>query len=161
MRVYRIVNNDLKGESFFGLPYPFNQTNGEQKLNKLFANMKPWTQGVPYFKNSKLVFISKDALMTFLFNNKNIELTSDDIKELDLAGWKIESFEVTICSPGLSNFMGTYFNDEVIENTFEYYSFDELYNNCNYNKVFQSYVPKFSIKEMWNKYYTEVKTYYE
>lgn len=162
MRAYKIVNSDYPNEIVFGMPYPFNQTNGEKKLIQLFSNMKPWTQCVPYFKNSKFAFVSKDALMSFLFNNKNVNLTYDDIKELDLAGWKIKSFELTTWSAGLSNFMCTYFDDEIVDNSFETYTFDELYNNCNnYNKVYQNNVPKFAINDIKNKYYNNIKTYYE
>ena len=160
MKAYRIVNNDFDGEIVFGLPYPFNQTNGERKLVQLFNKMKPWTHCIPYYKKSHFAFISKNALLTFLFSNKDIKLNSDDIKELELAGWKVESFELNTWSRGLSKFLCTYFDDEIEDNTFEYYTFDELFN-IRYSDVVQDNVPKQDIKDIKEKYYNNVETYYD
>jgi hypothetical protein len=160
MKAYRIVNNDYDGEIVFGLVYPFNQTNAEKKLIQLFEKMKPWNHCIPYYKKSHFAFVSKNALLTFLFSNKDIQLNIEDIKELDLAGWKIESFELTTWSNGLSKFMCTYFNDEVVEDTIESYTFDELYN-ISYSNVIQDNVPKFAINEIKAKYYTDIETHYE
>jgi len=160
MKVYKIVNNDFDGEPVFGLPYPFNETNGEKKLNQLFGTIKPWTHCIPYYKKSKFAFISKNALLTFLFGNKNIELTYEDIKELMLAGWKVISFELNTWSDGLSKFMCTYFNDEIADSEIETYTFDELFN-IKYDKVTQDNVPKSDIRDIKEKYYNDVKTYYD
>ena len=37
MKAYKIVNNNFKDEVVFGMPFPFNQTNGEKKLIRALA----------------------------------------------------------------------------------------------------------------------------
>ena len=160
MKAYRIVNNEYDGEVVFGIPYPFNQINAEKKLIQIFEKMKPWNQCVPYYKKSHFAFVSKNALLTFLFSNRDIEFSYEDLKELDLAGWKIESFELTTWSCGLSKFLCTYFDEEVLEDTFETHLFSELYNNS-YSIVLQDNVPKSDIRNIKEKYYNDVKTYYD
>ena len=57
MKVYRLVHKDYNGEVVFGLPFPYNNSDGEKKINLLFSKMKPWKHCIPYYKDSKFAFV--------------------------------------------------------------------------------------------------------
>ena len=69
MKVYRLVHKDYNGEVVFGLPFPYNNSDGEKKINLLFSKMKPWKHCIPYYKDSKFAFVSLNAINSFLFYN--------------------------------------------------------------------------------------------
>ena len=82
MKVYRLVHKDYNGEVVFGLPFPYNNSDGEKKINLLFSKMKPWKHCIPYYKNSKFAFVSLDAINSFLFYNKN-DLTEQEFNDIN------------------------------------------------------------------------------
>ena len=156
MRVYQLVHKDYKGEVVFGLPFPYNQLEGEKKINYLFNKMKPWTHCIPYYKNSKFAFLSIDALVTFIYNKNS--LTDNEVEEIE-NNFYVESFEVSLWSNGLSKFMCTYFEDEVIKDTTSVYSLGDL-RNRSMKLIYQDAVPSADIKFCKEKYYSDITTYY-
>ena len=158
MKVYRLVHKDYNGEVVFGLPFPYNNSDGEKKINLLFSKMKPWKHCIPYYKNSKFAFVSLDAINTFLFYNKN-DLTEQEFNDIN-DNFFIESYDIITWSSGLSNFLCTYFNDEIVENTYEIISLKDLVR-LTFNFIKQSPVPQEDIKMTKESYYSKVKTYYK
>jgi hypothetical protein len=160
MRVYKLVRKDYSGEEVFGYPNSeiinFN-TNINSVLNKKFETIKPWTHCIPYYKNSHFAFLSLSALNTFLFED-DYDFSEDELYELN-EYFEIKSFELSIWSAGLSKFLCTYFNDEVIEGTEITYSIKDI-SEMSYDYVYQDDVPKGEITEIKNKYYNGVITYY-
>lgn len=155
MKVYRLVHKYYKGEVVFGIPPSY--CNGEEEpINKLFNNMKPWKHCIPYYKNSKFTFVSSDALITFFKWNTN--LTEEEYNKI-YDNYYVESFELSTWSTGLSKFLCTYFDDEVIPDTLETYDIKDFLNR-NYDVVCQDYVPQENIRWCKESYYKNIKTYY-
>lgn len=159
MKAYRLVHKDYNGEVVFGLPFPYNQLEGEKKINYLFSKMKPWKHCIPYYKNNKFAFISLDALVTFLYYNGN--LTNNEASNIE-NNFYIESFDLTAWSSGLSKFLCTYFEDEIdVESHIEKLQLKDLLNiKENYNYISQDSVPEEDIKLVKEQYYQNIKTYY-
>lgn len=155
MKVYRLVHKDYNGEVVFGLPYPYNQFAGEKKINLLFSKNKPWNQCIPYYKNSKFAFVSLDSLLTFLFKN---EPTKEELIDIE-NNFYIDSFDLSTWSSGLSNFLCTYFDDEVNEETLERYGIKD-FENIEYNYIWQDPIAENDIKLTKEEYYSNIKTYY-
>ena len=157
MKVYRLVHKDYKGEIVFGLPFPYNQLEGEKKINYLFSKFKPWKQCIPYYKNCKFAFVSLDALMSFLlYYSYENEQEYNDIEN----NFYVESFEVTSWSSGLSNFLCTYFDDEINdEYEVEKIELRDLRGH-QIKYVKQDPVPDEDIKLVKEQYYQNIKTYY-
>lgn len=158
MKVYRLIHNDYKGEVVFGLPFPYNQLEGEKKINYLFSKMKPWKQCVPYYKNSKFAFISLNALISFLYWNS--DLTEQECNDIE-NNFYVESFDVSSWSSGLSNFLCTYFDDEIdtTEYPIEKLNLKDLRGYTN-KYIKQDPVPEEDIKLVKEQYYQNIKTYY-
>lgn len=154
MRIYKLEHKDYNGELTFGLPFPYNQLEGEKKINELFSEMKPWKHCIPYYKNSKFAFVSLDALVTFL-NNGN--LTEQERQEIN-DNFYIKTFNLTTWSSGLSKFMCTYFDDE-IDSSIEIIHIEDILNT-EVNEVIQDMVPKSDIRQTKDDYYSNIKTYY-
>lgn len=157
MKVYRLVHKDYKGEVVFGLPFPYNNSDGEQKINLLFSKMKPWKHCIPYYKDSKFAFVSLDAINSFLFYNKS-ELTEQEFNDIN-DNFFVESYDVGTWSNGLSDFLCTYFDNEIID-TYETFSLKDLVK-LTFNLIKQSPVPQKNIKMAKESYYSKVKTYYK
>ena len=158
MKVYRLRHKDYNGEIVFGLPFPYNQLDGEKKMNLLFSKMKPWKHCIQYYKNSKFAFISVDALVSFLYWNGNLtEQETNDIEN----NFYIEVFEVSSRCTGLSKFLCTYFEDEIDNTEFpiEKISLKDL-RGYTIKYVIQDPVPEDDIKFIRDKYYKNIKTYY-
>lgn len=156
MKVYRLKHNKYKGEIVFGLPEEYRQSIGEQFINNLVKNIKPWTHGISYYNNGMFGFISKDALLTFLFHNTNID---HEIYYNIMEHFSIESYELHTWSRGLSKFLCMYFDDEINEDTREEINMVELENE-EYKTIWQEPVPKSDISFIKESYYKKVKTYY-
>lgn len=156
MKVYRLKHNNYSGEIIFGLPEEYCKTEGEQFINKLVKNMKPWTHAIPYYNKCKFGFISLNALMTFLFHNTDI--THECYYDI-MENFSIESYELHTWSSGLSKFMCTYFDDEINEDTYEEVDM-KLLEEEPYNIIWQDPVPKPDISFCKESYYSKVKTYY-
>jgi hypothetical protein len=158
MKVYRLIHKDYKGEVVFGLPFPYNQLDGEKKINYLFSKMKPWKHCIPYYKNSKFAFVSLNALISFLYWNS--DLTEQEYNDIE-NNFYVESFDVSSWSSGLSNFLCTYFDDEI--DTFEYpiekLNLKDL-RGYTIKYIKQDPVPKEDIKLVKEQYYQNIKTYY-
>jgi len=157
MKVYRLVHKDYKGDIVFGLPYPYNQIEGEKKINYLFNKMKPWKHCIPYYKNSKFAFVSLDALISFLYCDGNLtEQETIDIEN----NFYVDSFDLTTWSSGLSKFLCTYFDDEVNEKIdSENLELKDL-KGLTIKYVKQDPVPDEDIKLTREEYYSNIKTYY-
>ena len=157
MKVYRIIHKNYEGDVVFGLPYPYNESLSEKKINLLFGNMEPWTQSIPYYSKSKFAFISLDALLTFLMfeNNFNNEEYEDFLNN-----FIIESFELNTWSSGLSKFLCTYFDDEVEEGTNEIIDINNLIDST-FKFIYQNPIPDFEIDFCKESYYKNVKTFYK
>ena len=158
MKVYRLVHKDYNGEVVFGLPFPYNQLEGEKKINYLFSKFKPWRQCIPYYKGCKFGFISKDALMSFLHYDKSI--TEQEYNDI-IDKFYIESFEVSAWSAGLSKYLCTYFDDEIDTSVFpiEHINLNDL-KDYDYKYVAQSSIYDEDIKLVKERYYQNIKTYY-
>lgn len=154
MRIYRLKHKDYNGELTFGLPFPYNQLEGEKKVNELFSKMKPWKHCIPYYRNSKFAFVSLDALVTFL---KNGNLTEQERQEIN-DNFYIKTFNATTWSSGLSKFMCTYFDDE-IDSLIEVMHIEDILNT-EVNEVIQNMVPISDIRQTKDDYYSNIKTYY-
>ena len=157
MKVYRLVHKDYNGEVVFGLPFPYNNSDGEKKINLLFSKMKPWKHCIPYYKDSKFAFVSLDAINSFLFYNKS-ELTEQEFNDIN-DNFFVESYDVGTWSNGLSDFLCTYFDNEIID-TYETFSLKDLVK-LTFNLIKQSPVPQENIKMAKESYYSKVKTYYK
>lgn len=157
MKAYRLVHKDYKGEVVFGLPYPYNTTEGEKKINYLFSKMKPWKHCIPYYNNSKFAFVSLNAINSFLFYNKK-DLTEQEFNDIN-DNFIIESFNLNIWSSGLSKFLCTYFDDEADRTELETYTLRDLVG-LTFEFIKQDPVPKEDIKATKEMYYSKVKTYY-
>ena len=159
MKVYKLKHKEYDGELVFGLPYPYNESPGEIYINELFKNMKPWNQCVPYYRNSHFAFVSIDALCTFLFDTLPM---SDEDTLLDLEDkFYVESFDLTVWSDGLSNFLCTYFDDEIETATEEQqYDMKTVKNSFEYKYVTQDPVANDDISLCKERYYKNVKTFY-
>ena len=155
MKVYRLIHKDYNGEVVFGLPFPYNQLEGEKKINALFNKMKPWTQCIPYYKNNKFAFLSADALVTFIYKNT---LTDNEVREIE-NNFYVESFDLSIWASGLSKFMCAYFDDEVVEDTTNVHSLGDLRKSSS-KIVYQDPVPQYDIRLCKEKYYSKVVTHY-
>ena len=157
MKVYRLRHKDYEGEVVFGLPYPYNQFEGEKKINYLFSKYKPWKHCIPYYKDCKFAFISLDALMSFLYNSDITEQELNDIEN----NFYIESFELKSWSSGLSKFLCTYFEDEIdiSEHLIVTLNIKDL-RGYNFNYIKQDPIPKEDIKLIKESYYHNIKTYY-
>ena len=157
MKVYRLVHKDYLGDVIFGLPFPYNQLEGEKKVNYLFNKMKPWKHCIPYYKNSKFAFISLDALISFLYINGNLtEQETTDIEN----NFYVYSFDLTTWSSGLSKFLCTYFDDEINEEIkSENLELKDL-KGCTIKFIKQDPVPEDDIKLTKEEYYSNIKTYY-
>lgn len=156
MRVYRLRHKQYKGDIVFGMPPTYCKKIGEKKINELFADMKPWKQAIPYYNKSKFAFLSVGALVTFL--DWHTELDEETYNSI-CDNYFVESFEISIWSAGLSKFLCTYFDDEVIPDTLETYDLKTILGWA-VNMVYQDPVPKESIKHCKESYYKTVKTYY-
>ena len=156
MKAFRLRHKDYKGELVFGLPPTYNVSPGEKRINELFSKMKPWTHAIPYYKNSKFAFVSHDALQSFLFNNT--KLTEEEINDIN-DKFYIEIFELEIWSAGLSKFLCTYFDDEVVEGTNDTIDINTIINWA-YKFIYQDPVPKYDINLSKTSYYSNVKTFY-
>lgn len=156
MKVFRLRHKQYKGDVVFGLPSTYNNSPGEKQINELFSKMKPWTHAIPYYKNSKFAFVSPNAILTFL--NQNSKLTEEELADIN-DKFYIEIFEVEVWSAGLSKFLCTYFDDEVIDNTNDTIDIDTI-KNWTYKFVYQDPVPKEDINMVKTSYYSNVKTYY-
>jgi hypothetical protein len=158
MKAYRLVHKDYKGEVVFGLPFPYNQLEGEKKINYLFSKMKPWKHCIPYYKNSKFAFISKDALLSFLLWDSNI--TEQEYSDIENSFY-VECFDLSSWSSGLSKFLCTYFDDEIdtSENPIEKINLRDL-RGYTIKYVKQDPVPEEDIKLVKEQYYQNIKTYY-
>ena len=155
MRVYRLVHKDYNGEIVFGLPYPYNQLDGEKKVNYLFSKNKPWTHCVPYYKNCKFAFVSLSALITFLYWNG--DLTEQETSDIE-NNFYVETFDLDVYSSGLSKFLCTYFDDEVISEI-DRKELKDLKNETT-KIVIQDPISDEDIKIVREDYYTNIKTYY-
>lgn len=155
MKVFRLRHKKYKGDVVFGLPSPYNESVGEKKINELFSKMKPWTHAVPYYKKSKFSFVSSNAILTFLNNGKFTEEELNDVNN----SFYVEIYEVEIWSAGLSKFLCTYFDDEIIPDTYDTITIKELIN-WTYKTVYQDPVPKADINLSKTSYYSDVKLYY-
>ena len=157
MKVYRLIHKDYKGEVVFGLPFPYNQLEGEKKINYLFSKMKPWKHCIPYYKNSKFAFVSLDALLSFLYCDGN--LTEQETIDIENSFY-VYSFNLTTWSSGLSKFLCTYFDDEVNEDIeSENLELKDL-KGLTIKYVKQDPVPDEDIKLTREEYYSNIKTYY-
>ena len=158
MKVYRLVHKDYKGEVVFGLPFPYNQLDGEKKMNYLFSKMKPWKHCIPYYEGDKFGFISINALVSFLYWDGN--LTEQECKDIE-NNFYVESYEVSSRCPGLSKFLCSYCEDEIDTTEFpiEKLSLKEL-SGYTIKYIKQDPVPANDIKLIKEKYYQNIKTYY-
>ena len=157
MKVYRLVHKDYKGEVVFGLPFPYNQLEGEKKINYLFSKMKPWKHCIPYYEGDKFGFISINALVSFLYWDG--DLTEQEYKDIE-DNFYVESYEVSSRCSGLSKFLCSYCEDEIdTAELIEKLSLKELIGyTIKYIK--QDHVPIDDIKIVKEKYYQNIKTYY-
>ena len=94
--------------------------------------------------------------MTFL--NQNSKLTEEELADIN-DKFYIEIFEVEVWSAGLSKFLCTYFDDEVIDDTNDTIDIDTI-KNWTYKFIYQDPVPKEDISMVKTSYYSNVKTYY-
>lgn len=156
MKVFRLRHKQYKGDVVFGLPSPYNTTVGEKKINELFSKMKPWTHAVPYYKKSKFSFVSSNAILTFL--NNISKLTEEEFNDID-NNFYVEIYDVETWSSGLSKFLCTYFDDEIIPDTYDTITIKELLG-WTYKIIYQDPVPKSDINLSKTSYYSTVKTYY-
>lgn len=157
MKVYRLIHKDYNGEVVFGLPFPYNQFDGEKKINQLFSNFKPWTQCIPYYENCKFAFMSLDALIIFLYSLGN--LTKQETIDI-YNNFYIESFYLNQWSNGLSKFLCTYFDDEINnEYPIEKLTLNDLLSYT-INIIRQDPVSEEDIRLTRTQYYQNIKTYY-
>ena len=157
MKVYKLIHKDYLGDVVFGLPFPYNQLEGEKKVNYLFNKMKPWKHCIPYYKNSKFAFISLDALISFLYYNG--DLTENETIDIE-NNFYVEFFEVSSRCSGLSNFLCSYCEDEIdTAELIEKLNLKEL-SGYTIKYIKQDPVPIDDIKIVKEKYYQNIKTYY-
>jgi len=157
MRVYRLRHKQYKGDVVFGLPFPYNQLDGEKRINKLFSKMKPWKHCIPYYKNSKFAFVSLSAINTFLLYNK-VDLTPQEFKDIN-DNFIIESFEISVYSSGFSKFLCNYLDEDVVDMTYKKYKLKDI-SSLTFDFIKQPPVPQEDIKMSRLTYYNKIKTYY-
>ena len=157
MKVYRLIHKDYKGEVVFGLPFPYNQLDGEKKINYLFSKMKPWKHCIPYYEGDKFGFTSINALVSFLYWDGN--LTEQECKDIE-NNFYVELYEVSSRCSGLSKFLCTFCEDEIdTAELIEKLNLKEL-SGYTIKYIKQDPVPADDIKLVKEKYYKDIKTYY-
>lgn len=157
MKVYRLIHKDYKGEVVFGLPFPYNQLDGEKKINYLFSKMKPWKHCIPYYEGDKFGFTSINALVSFLYWDGN--LTEQECKDIE-NNFYVELYEVSSRCSGLSKFLCTFCEDEIdTAELIEKLNLKEL-SGYTIKYIKQDPVPIDDIKIVKEKYYKDIKTYY-
>lgn len=155
MKVYRLLHKEYDGEVVFGLPEPYNKTEGEQLINKYFNKMRPYRHLIPYYKNSKFAFISLNALCTFLLAGDIKKMTEQEWNDIN-EKFIIQSYEINTWSKGLSKFLCTYFDDEVDEGPIDTLTLADI-EPSKFKYVEQPSVPKEDIQMVRENYYSRVK----
>ena len=120
--------------------------------------MKPWKHCIPYYKGDKFGFTSINALVSFLYWDGN--LTEQECKDIE-NNFYVESFRVSSRCSGLSKFLCSYCEDEIDTSEFpiEKLSLKEL-SGYTIKYIKQDPVPIDDIKIVKEKYYQNIKTYY-
>ena len=150
---YRLVNDKYPQDIIFGI-----DTDNKLliKLNKGLSLIKPWKHGVPNYNDSCFCFKSLNALCTFLFIL--CKLTKNDIYELSESGWYIDYLKLSTYSSGMSSIWCNYDPEDVIESK---HTDITDYIDTNYCTVsYKTYLNKDEIYYCYNRYYSDIKTYY-
>lgn len=156
MKVFRLRHKEYIGELIFGIPSEYVKTKSEKKINSLFEKMQPWNHAIPYYPKSKFAFVSSDAILTFLCFKT--ELTDEEKRTL-AENFYVEIFELDTWSCGLSKFLCTYFDDEIINDTYDTITIPELLN-WDYKIIYQTPVHSDDIRLAKITYYKNIKTQY-
>lgn len=154
MKAYRLINT-TNDEIIFGVDN-FNHNAILTKLNHGTKTIRPYKHAVAYYNDAMFAFISFNAFKYFLFNICKFDY--EDIKLLELLGYKVVEEELECYSKGLSKLFCIYFDNEVVE--LKEVSLTKLFNNadsCDYCDINQPYIPKEIIKECKDRYYKNIK----
>ena len=157
MKIFRITRKNYDGEVMFGIPEEI-CNDGDRKINSYLSEICPYTQCVPYYNNAKFGFISMNALCTFLFGRKKNLLSDEELDEIN-ENYIVKTYEIDTWTRGLSKFMCTYFDDEIVEGPLDSYAIKEL-NSQTFKYIFQTDVPKEDIEMSKEQFYSNVKFHY-
>lgn len=111
MKLFKLTLSNYDKDLHFGLPNDCIHNEYDEKLNIGLSKIKPWMYGIPYYNDSKIAFVSKDAFFTFLFNV--CEFEKDDIDTLENLGYYIEQIDTPIIDTGFSKIICSYKEDEM------------------------------------------------
>lgn len=111
MKIIKLKLKDYDEDIHFGLPNEHKTSNVEKKLNRGLALVKPWLYCIPYYDDSSVAFLSKDAILTFLYDI--CEFEKEEIIELNNIGYYIEYYKVSLVDTGFSKIICTFKMDEV------------------------------------------------
>ena len=154
MKIFRLTRKDYDGEVVFGIPSEI-CTDSDKKINSYLTKYRPYDHCIPYYKKAKFGFLSLNALCTFLFANNENEFTEEELKEVN-NNYVVQTYELDTWSKGLSKFMCTYFDDEVLEGPIDTYSINDLMGYT-FKFIYQTNVPKEDIALVKEQYYSKVK----
>ena len=157
MRVYKLIRKDYNKDVIFGLPYPFNTTSGEQKLNKLLSKIKPWKYCIPFYNGDEFAFISSDALLSFLQLDSN--LTEEELNDIS-NNLYIKSFEVSTWCSGLSKILCSYSPDDIKEGTEKEYQIKDIIG-WEFKFIYQDKVPSEDVQMTKERFYNNIQTFYK
>lgn len=154
MITYRLISPN-EPEVMFGIDS--NNKQSTVKLKKGLNDMRPYNECVSHYKNDKFAFLSLNAFKNFLFNK--CKLTLEDINELAEEGYYVTIQDLRVYIRGLSKYICSYFDDEVVEPVKEV-QLTDLFDNADsmvYEEIFSDPIPKEFIKECKDQYYRNVK----
>lgn len=159
MKLFKLTLSNYDKDLHFGLPKELVHNSYDTKINLGLSKIKPWLYGIPYYNDSKIAFVSKDALFTFLFNI--CEFTKDDIDELENLGYYIEQINTPIIDTGFSKIICSYKEDEM-ENSPSKLSLKNISKNIDYHFVpfFANVLESKDVQRIKSKYYKNVKTFF-
>lgn len=111
MKIIKLKLKNYDYDLHFGLPEDHKELECEKKLHYGFTKIKPWLYCIPYYEDSSVAFVSKDAILTFLYDV--CKLTKEEIKELNEIGYYLEYYKTPIVDTGFSKLICTFKLDEI------------------------------------------------